>query len=141
LESLAARSVSDFVGSPIETALWRARTDRLTRSGAWRTADPVVNAVVDVVARVLVPPSSTGWMVSWSPLHPGVTFRPDITIGSGVIPDLEGVVIDLMAEDRLLTFVRSYAIDRFMERARGRFVFHTQLREGWGMGMMLVLRT
>jgi hypothetical protein len=141
LDALAAREEEVFVGPPIETVLWRSRADTSTRTGAWRTADRGVNAAVEAIAGVLSPPTSTGWLVSWSPRHLGVEGRPDLTIGSGDVPDLEGVITELMAEDRLLTFVRSPAIDRFMDQAQGRFVFNTQSLDGLGLGTMLVLRT
>jgi hypothetical protein len=141
LEALALRPEETFAGDPIETVLWRSLTDSSTQSGAWRTASVGVNAAVESVASVLEPPTSTGWLVSWSPRHQGASGAAEITVGSGSAPDLEGVVEELMAEDRLLTFVRSPGIDRFMDKAKGRFVFQTQSMDGLGLGTMVVLRT
>lgn len=141
LAALASRPAEDGVVDPIETVLWRGVGDTSTRTGGWRTADAGVNAAVEAVANLLGPPSSTGWLVAWSPRHVGAFGASDITLGGGAVPDLESVVWELMAEDRLFTFVRSPAIDRFMKASAGRFVFQTQSMDGLGLGTMVVLQT
>lgn len=141
LTALASRPAEDGVVDPVETVLWRGEGDTSTRTGGWRTADADVNAAVEAVANLLAPPTSTGWLVSWSPRHFGAEGGSDITLGGGEVPDLEGVVWELMAEDRLFTFVRSPAIDRFMKASAGRFVFQTQSMDGLGLGTMVVLQT
>jgi hypothetical protein len=97
-----------------------------------------LGAVSFLTSLVGLPPLMRGWVLVWSPDISSQS-SPFIKVGEGKHPQIEGVVHDLMTENKLFAFVKSAEIDSLMS-SRKQWSFSTQTLDGGFPGKLYIVK-